>query len=129
MTMHNGSDVCTRTIDLAVDKTFEVHAAIVVHDIAVQVERLNVVDGDQRRRQVARQQKTVGAARMTDADVPERVEDALVEQDVIRVDQIRQQLRIDGVAVLRHETRSRQRPSACWTGRSEKLNSTLSSSV
>ena len=66
---------------------------------------------------------------MTDADVAERVEDALIEKDVIRVDQVFAQLRIDGVVVACHATLSRQRPSACWTGRSEKLNSTLSSSA
>jgi hypothetical protein len=50
---------------------------------AVEIEFDNVVDGPVVGRHVASEQKTVRTNVMADADMPESVDDAVIEQDVI----------------------------------------------
>ena len=131
MAVNHRRDIGPRAINLAVNEALEVHAArIVGREIAVEVEFVNVVGLHERGRHVARDQETIGALVVPDADVAERIDDAFVEQNMIGVDQVLQQLRIDRRFAFHHRsTLSRQSPSACCIGRSEKLNSTLSSSA
>src|SRR5437868_5555491 len=128
VTVYDRMDVRPRTINFAVNESFQIGTPIVVDEIAIQIERLDVVAADERRRHVSRKQEAIRLMRMTNADVAERIEHALVEQNVIRVDQVLDQLRIDAAGRCAvHAMFSRHSPSACCTGRSEKLNSTLAS--
>ena len=54
-----------------------------VHRIAVEIELQDVGRGDRRGRHVARQQEAIRARRMACADVPERVEHALRDEDAV----------------------------------------------
>ena len=112
--MDDRADVRPGAINFAMDEALEIDASIVTDKIAVQIERLDVAALDECGRHVPRQQEAIGAKRMAHAHVTERIEYALVRKNVIRIDQILDQLRIDGVVQFaRHRMLSRQRPRAC----------------
>jgi hypothetical protein len=65
-----------------VNETFEEHrAAARIDRVAVEIERHDVVGGDQRRRERARHQKMIGVVRIARADMAETVEHAELGED------------------------------------------------
>jgi hypothetical protein len=104
MAVHDGVHVLAHLVDLAVDVALGIklharvrqrHALHVVFD--------NVISGDQRRRKPARHQVVVRVVGMTDADVPEGIEDAVVGEDPVGGDEVLDQGRIGINLMVRHE--------------------------
>src|SRR5262245_5021281 len=78
MAMHDGLNVRSRLVDLSVDKALdETGTAIRVDRIAVQIVLDDVIGRNQRRRDRARHQITVGRRGMPQRDVPEAIDDSL----------------------------------------------------
>src|SRR5262247_3000647 len=78
MAMHDGLNVRSRRIDLAVDKALdETGTAIRIDRIAVQIVLDDVIGRNQRRRDRARHQVTVGRRGMPQRDVTEAIDDSL----------------------------------------------------
>src|SRR4030095_16789927 len=78
MAVDDGLNVRSCLVDLAVDKALdETGAAIRVDRIAVQIVLDDVIGHNQRRRDRARHQITVGCRRMPQRDVPEAIDDSL----------------------------------------------------
>ena len=81
-------DVRPGTVDLGVDETLQVRGALVAQRVAVLVEAKNIGARHQRRRHAAREEEPVAAREIARTDVAEPVDHPLVEQDVVRVDQL-----------------------------------------
>jgi len=80
LVLTDSAGVRPRPVNFTMDEPFEVERpATRVESIAVEVELHDVGGGDQRRRDTARQQEAAAFRRVTNADVPESVDHALVE--------------------------------------------------
>ena len=88
MAVHDRHHVLPLAEDLAVNEPLQIGRRAARHDrIAVEVELQHVLLGDQRRRHAAGQQKPIGSFRMPHADMAEAVDHALIEQDMVGIDQ------------------------------------------
>src|SRR5690606_16238772 len=85
-----------RTVNLAVDKSLEIVAPLIsVQGVAVQVEFHNVLCFHQPGSQVASQQKPARILVGAEADVTKRVQHMRVEENVVGVDEVGEQLRVN----------------------------------
>src|SRR5580698_5436796 len=88
MAVHHRRHILPFAVDLAVNEPLEIWRRAARDDwIAVEVEFQHVLFRDQRRRHAAGQQEPIGPFRMPRADMPETVHHALVEQDMVGIDQ------------------------------------------
>ena len=95
--MNDGGDVRVFAIDLAMDVAFGVEPAAVGRNrLAVEAVFQDIVGGDRAGRDIARQQKAIGALVMPHADMAECIDDALVEQNMIGGDEVIDQVLIGG---------------------------------
>src|SRR5262249_15954255 len=78
MAMHDGLNIRSRLVDLAVDKALdETATAIRVDRMAVQIVLDDVIGRNQRGRDRARHQVTVGRRGMSQRDVTEAIDDSV----------------------------------------------------
>src|SRR5437763_17157782 len=77
--MYDRVHIGPSTINFAVNESFQIGTPIVVDEIAGQIERLDVVAADERRRHVSRTQEAIRPTRMTNADVAKPIAQARVE--------------------------------------------------
>ena len=93
MAVHDRHHVGPGAVDLAMDEALEIDApGLAIARRAVQVELDDVAGLDGGGRHVARQQEMVRVLVVAHARMAEGVDHALVEQDVVGVDQILQQV-------------------------------------
>ena len=96
MAVDHRVDVGAHLVDLAVDEALAIdRAAARIDRIAVEIEGDEVAHRHVARRDRLHLQIAVGVARIPDADMAERVEHAVVRQDVVGGDQIERQLGIE----------------------------------
>src|SRR5438034_11628984 len=90
MAVHDGSNIRSRLVDLAMNETFEkTPTAIRIEGVAVQIVIENVVGCDQCRRERARHEITLRRRRIAKRHVAERVHNALYGQDAAGGGEIR----------------------------------------
>src|SRR3954469_22097905 len=96
MRMYDGHDVWPRLVDLAVDVAFTIDATpLRFQRLTVgYAQREDVVLRDQRGRHRTWHQEKVEISRRTDRDVPEAVENVLVDQNPVRRDEVCLSLRV-----------------------------------
>lgn len=83
----NGLDIGACPVDLAVDESFEI-ARSVVRGRPVQSDHLNVVGRDEAGGQVSGDEEPARVVGVTDAHVAESIEDAVADENAIRIDEI-----------------------------------------
>src|SRR6202008_1242067 len=88
MTVHDRHHILAFAIDFTVNETFEIACGTVWHDrIAVEIELQHILHRHQCGCHAARQQKAPRPFGVPYAHMPKTVHHALVEQDVVGVDQ------------------------------------------
>src|SRR5437879_3986474 len=104
MAMHNGLNIGPRLVNLAMDKTLQkTGAAIRADSIAVEVVLDDVVGCDQRRRDRARHQITVGCSGMAHRNVAEAIDNPVRRKYAARRSEIRNERGGDRAAgFIRH---------------------------
>ena len=99
MAVHDGIDIGTGLVDLAVDEALNIHESPGLIDrIGIEVVFHDVRRGDDRGRLGARQEISIGRMGMTHAYMAIAVEDALVGQDAVGRDQVFDGSRVDRAA-------------------------------
>src|SRR5215831_13284119 len=107
MAVHDCVDVRTQLVDLAVDEALAVdRSAARIEGVAVEIERDQVVDRDIAWCDGLHLQVEVGIARVADADMAERIEHAVVGEDVVGGDQIDRDLAVE-ISVIGAEALAR----------------------
>src|SRR5690606_33327001 len=93
MAVHHGLDVRPATVDFAMDEALKIDLATVgIHRIPIQGELDDILSAHTAWRHIAGKQETVRPSVMTDADMSETIDNALVEKDMVGCYQILDQL-------------------------------------
>ena len=88
--MHHGHHIRSAAVDLAVDESLQVNRRSARRDRSpVAIEHQDVLRGDKGWRHASGEQEPIGPGGIAHADMPEPIHHALIEQDVVGVDQFR----------------------------------------
>ena len=97
MTVHDRLHVGPLLVDLAVDEALAVEPVLGRRNRhAVEIVGEQILFGDEHRRQMARHHVLLRVLVVPDAEVTERVDDAVLEEDLVADEQILDQRRIEG---------------------------------
>src|SRR5688572_26331302 len=109
MRVNDRTHVRPRLVDGGMDEALLIALPLVAHRTSFQVVLDEIARSDERRREVARQQKVVRILIVADADMAETVQDTLIGENAIANDEIVDELRAGSARAsltrdaLRHE--------------------------